>query len=172
MKKKILNSLITLVCIFSFCFCLTGCFGESVVPCAWVKLDMDGYIVYTANMYASGGDHIYLYETEEEAAEDRYHANYLVSVVFYPRILGADTIEGIKTTTVDISSNYSMTIYVNKTRSAYSAEKKVYLNDEEITSSQVDDLDVLLCMTFDNFTLVRGNPGGRMNNFVNKIEYK
>ena len=172
MKKRIFNFIFAFICIFAFTFCLTGCFGGGVVPCAWVKLDMEGYIVYTSNMYSSGGDHIYLYENEEEASDDTYHSNYELSVVFYPRIMGADTVDGERTTTVDISSYYSMNIYINKSKSVYSASKKIYLNDQELAYSQIDDLETLLCLTFENFTFVRGNPNGHINGFVNKLEYK
>lgn len=171
MKKKIFSFIAFAVSLLSLALCLSGCF-ESVVPAAWVKLDMEGYVYYTANMYASGGDHIYLYETEAEAEADTYHTDYSIAVVFYPRILGADTIEGERTTTVDISSNYSMNIYINKSKSVYSATKKVYLNDQELPATRTDDLEYLLCLSFENFTFVRGNPNGQFNEFINKLEYK
>lgn len=167
MKKFFCFALLLLTCgIF-----LTGCFG-SVVPCAWVRLDMDGYIYYSSNVYASGGDHIYLYETEEDAEGDKHHVNCILSVVFYPRILGADTVNGVRTTTVDVSAGYSMTVNVYKKKSLYSADKKVYLNGEQIEASNTYDSEYLRCLTFENFTLTRGNPNGHFNEIVNVIEYK
>lgn len=167
---KLCKSFLFVISLFACVVIMSSCIFDSVVPCAWVKLDMEGYIYYSSNMYASGGDHIRLYESEEHA--NQQYANPLLSIVFYPRICGAMDIDGVRTTTVDISSNYSMTIYVTKTESAYSPEKKIYLNGEQLEPSNVDDLDTLYCMTFEDFTFVRGNPNGHLNNFVNTIEYK
>ena len=168
--KKFVVSLAILVSVM-FCSVLSGC---GVVPAAWVKLDMSGYVVYTSNMYSSGGDHIYLYNTKEEAEADRYKAAYLMSIVFYPRILGADIlVDGKNTTTiVDISGAYSMQITINKTKSLYDANKKIYLNGVELQPATRDDYDVLLFLYFNNFTLVRGNPGGQANGFINMIKYE
>lgn len=170
MKKKFFSVAIALVCILVCGVCLSGCIFESVVPCAWVRLDMEGYIYYSATVY--GGDHICYYENAEDAENDRYHANCSITVTFFPRILGADTVDGVRTTTVDISRSYSMMVYVYKNKSIYSAEKKIYLNGQELQYSNVNDLENLVCYTFDNFTFVRGNPNGQANGFVNTIEYK
>ena len=169
MKNKVLSIICALICMMTCSACLTGC--GMVVPCAWVKLDMDGYIVYTANMYASGGDHIYLYESEEDAADDRYHAAFSIAIVFYPRILGADTVDGERTTTVDVSSWYSMTVYINKNKSVYASSKKVYLNGEVLTPTNTSDLESLLCLNFEGFSFVRGNTDGSFNGYVNSIVY-
>ena len=77
--------LLCLSVMFSIMFCviLSGC---GVVPAAWVTLDMEGYVIYTSHMYPSGGNHIYLYASEEEASADTYRSDYLMYVVFYPRI--------------------------------------------------------------------------------------
>ena len=167
--KRLFSVVLVITCVL-LSGSLIAC--ENVVPGAWVKLDMDGYVVYTSNMYASGGDHVYLYDDEETAKDDKHHANYNMAIVFFPRILGADTINDERTTIVDISSWYSMTIYINKGKEIYEEGKKIYLNDEELTASHVDDLDVLLCLTFEDFTFLRGNPNGQLNNVINRIEYK
>ena len=167
MKKRFLSFLLSFIFVLGG-ISLSGCFG-SVVPCAWVKLDMVGYIYYTSYVY---GDHIYLYENEENFSNDKYHADYELCVHFFPRILGADTVDDVRTTTVDISKNYSMIIYIIKDKPLYSTEKNIYLNGEKLIPVQIDDLDTLLCLTFENFTLVRGNPNGSFNNYVNTIEYK
>lgn len=169
MKAKRVPFIISTICLFIFAICLTSC---GVVPCAWVKLDMEGYVIYTTHMYSSGGEHIYLYESEEMAEDDTYHSNYMIAISFYPRILGPDTIEGQRTTTVDISSESEMHVYINKNTSIYSPTKKVYLNGTPLEPTRFDDLSNLLCLTYIDFGLVRGNPNGQINNFINTIEYK
>ena len=170
MKNRLLCFAFAVICVFSCAFAFSAC--ENVVPCAWVKLDMEGYVYYSSNMYASGGHHVYLYENQEASAADTYRAGYMMAITFYPRILGADTIEGVRTTTVDISRWYSMTVYISKSSSIYDEGKHIYLNGEVLEASQTDDLSSLLCLSFEDFSFVRGNPGGTLNNFVNVIEYK
>lgn len=167
MKKRYFFGILLFLatCLFS------GCFG-GVVPCAWVRLNMEGHIYYSSNMYASGGNHIYFYENDADAEGDTYFSNCALTIVFYPRILGADTVNGVKTTTVDISSDYSMTVNVYKGKSIFSDSKKVYLNGEELQPSHSYESSVLLALTFNDFTLTRGNPNGHFNEFVNVIEYK
>ena len=168
MRMKGICAITVLVALMA---CLTACFG-SVVPAAWVKLDMEGHVVYTANMYPSSGDHIYLYESEQDAADDTYHADYALAITFYPRILGADTVNGERTTIVDISSYCTMTVYINKTKSVYAADKNIYLNGTKLVADLTNDFDTLLCLSFEHFTLERGNPGGRENGIINRIEYR
>ncbi len=168
MKKILL--IFSLLSTLALSISLYGCLGY--VKCAWVALDMDGYILYTTNMYSSGGNHIYLYESEEDALDDHYHAAYMLSIVFYPRIMGPDTINGIKTTTVDIGSKYTMDVHINKNSSIYAQEKLVYLNDEALTYTNKYDYDTLLCLSFENFKFVQGNPKGKINNFINLVAYK
>ncbi|MBP5466842.1 MAG: hypothetical protein J6Y43_04710, partial [Clostridia bacterium] len=120
-----------------------------------------------------GGGHIYLYENQEDAEDDKYHSNCALTVTFYPRIMGADTVDGVRTTTVDMANgNYAMNIYVYKNKSVYSPEKKVYLNGEELVASYEDDLEYLVALTFNDFVLVRGNPNGHINGFINVLEYR
>ena len=148
-----------------------GC-GGSVVPCAWVEFKSDLLVVYTSNMYASGGEHIYLYESEELAQNDKYHTEQSLSVTFYPRILGADTVDGRKTTIVDISKYSDMTVYVYKDKTLYSPEKSIYLNGSKLTPTNVNDLDLIYALHFEDVPLERGNPNGSINGKVNVIEYK
>ena len=170
MKKKILSFIFAFALVVSGCLCFSSC---GVVPCAWVKLDMEGYVYYSSDMYGTTADHIYLYESQEIAASDTHRVQYLLSINFYPRILGADTVNDERTTTVDISKKgYSMHVTIDKDE-MYSPEKKLYLNDValEPTTSNIDGA-YLVFFTYENFTFVRGNPGGRLNGKVNKIEYK
>lgn len=169
MKRKSFFAFAIIMLIIACASMLSGCFG--VTPCAWVALDMEGYKYYSSNAYTSGGDHIYLYENEEVAQNDTYHTDCLISIGFYPRILGADTIDGLRTTTVDISGWYEMKVTI-KTE-LYSESKHIYLNDNQLTPNNFyDGGEYFKILSFENFGLVRGNPGGHLNNFVNKIEYK
>ena len=177
MKKRIFNFVALAVSLLSLTLCLSGCIFDNVVPCAWVKLDMEGYVYYRANMYASGGNHIELYESQEEF--DSMFPQTLIEIVFYPRILGAyDTEDEGRVTTVDVSrpNQVSMTVIINKLpeNSLYSPSKKVYLNGELLVSNPEYDYnsDAIVSWMFDNVPLVRGNPNGQFNEFINKLEYK
>ena len=154
------------------CVILFSACASSVVPCAWVRLDMDGSVVYTSDTYAVVGAHVYFYENEDEMTADENRTNYDLSITFYPRILGKDTVGGEKTTTVDISSDCSMTVYINKTKEFYSENKKIYLNGSEITPKKRDDFDALLCLYFEDVAFIRGNPNGKLNGEVNVIQYR
>jgi len=170
MIKRLLNYMVAFMCVLISSICLfAGC--GSVVPCAWVKLDMEGYIAYTSYAYPGHG-HILLYENEDDSKNDTYTTNYAINIEFLPRILGADTVNGIKTTIVDISSYSEMAVYINKNKSVYDSDKKIYLNDKALTPTLTNNFDTLLCLTFDNLALTRGNPGGKFNEFINVIEYK
>ena len=169
MKRKIVAMISGIVSVLSAAI-VCGC---SVTACAWVRLEADGYVYYSTSMYASGGDHIYYYEKEEDAADDAYHTNCALTVVFYPRILGPAEVDGVKTTTVDLSDKYySMTVYIYKSKATYSPDKSVYLNGAVLEPENVYETDNLLSLSFENFGLERGNPGGRLNGKINVIEYK
>ena len=177
MKKKVLNFVALAVSMLSIALCLSGCIFDSVVPVAWVKLDMEGYVYYTANMYASGGNHIELYESQAEFEE--MFPQTLIEITFYPRILGADDIEDVgRVTTVDVSrpNQVSMQVVINKLpeNSLYSPSKGVYLNGQLLVSNPEYDYssDAIVSWMFDNVPLVRGNPNGQFNNFINMLEYK
>lgn len=150
-----------------FIFNLTAC--GAVVPVAWVRLDAGGgQVYYTADMYAMNGAHIYLYENETDNSP-------VIEISFSPRILGADTVDDIRTTTVDVSGPYAMYITVYKNNSIYSEEKAFYLNGAEIplVPDRSDDTYASFkTLEFQNFGLIRGNPNGKINGVVNVIEYK
>ena len=172
--KKFLTLTLALMC-FAFCGLLCAC--ENVVPCAWVKLKADGYIYYSSRMYPGSDYHIQLYESEEE-----FHEQFkqdLLTINFYPRILGADdTADEVRVTTVDVTkpNDVEITVVVNKIapNSLYSPEKHVYLNDEVLVADPEYTYDgsSIISWTFRNVNLVRGNPGGQFNHFINVIEYK
>lgn len=169
MKRKIFFALAFIMLVAACASMLSGCFG--VVPCAWVTLDMEGYVRYSTDMYGSVNGHICLWEDAETAQNDTYNANYLLKIQFYPRILGPDSINDTQTTTVDISGEYEMIVTINA--SIYSDSKHVYLNGEQLTpSSSYDGSVYFKQFTYSNFGLVRGNPNGHINNFINTIEYK
>lgn len=168
-KSKVVLATILLAVILTTC--LSACF-ERVVPCAWVALDADGYVVYTSNMYASGGEHIYLYDNERDAQNDTAHARCAMSITFYPRIMGVDTVDGYETTIVDISQKASMVAYIYKQHGIYSADKSFYINGIKLKSSSSIEYDIVVCYTFDNLPLERGNPGGKENGKINRIEYR
>ena len=167
MKTKRLSIVFALICLVACSVVLSAC--GSVVPCAWVRFESDGLVYYTSDMYGQTGDHIYIYETQEDAdAKD-----YAITVRFDPRILGLDTMNDVKTQTVDISKWHDMTVIIYKSKTdTYSSSKKVYLNGTALTPSTTSDLDSLVSYTFKNVNLVRGNPNGKINGYVNVIEYK
>ena len=177
MKKKIFNFVAFAVSLLSLALCLSGCIFDSVVPCAWVKLDMEGFVYYRSNMYASGGNHIELYESQEEF--DSMFPQTLIEISFYPRILGAyDDEDAGRVTTVDVSrpNQVSMQVVINKLpeNSLYSPSKGVYLNGELLTSNPEYDYssDAIVSWIFDNVPFVRGNPNGQYNHYINMLEYK
>ena len=169
MNKKLVL-IMTLVLIFGTLVSFTACNGISgVTPCAWVSFDNEGYVYYTANVV---GDHIIFYENEADAEGDTFHSNYAVCISFSPRILGKDERNGVVCTTVEVTKNNSMTVYIKKDKSTYGADKKVYLNGVALTPTTTNDWDELLCLNFENISLERGNPGGHANDVLNHIEYK
>lgn len=167
--KKPLN----VVIVFSLLlFSLSGCFG--VVPSAWVSLKMEGgYTTYTTDMYGNDRDHIYYYQSQEDAKDIE---NWVIAVNFIPRILGPEEVEldgkKVKTTIVDISTKADMNIYIKPTSSVYSGEKSIYLNGEKLTPSDTVISEYLCCYYFQDVELERGNPGGKINGKVNIIEYR
>lgn len=168
--RKILSMFIfvafTLICSLIFVGCDFG-----VVPGAWIKFKVDGgRVVYTSNMYASGGPAILYYENSEVVVDEEY----AISISFYPRIMGKDERNGEDTTIVDMSEKQAMKISVRKTSLVYSPEKSIYLNGEKLTpeSNGTSESEYLKIMFFDNLEFKRGNPGGHENNIVNVIEYK
>lgn len=166
MKKtvRLFSVLLSLIALLSLGF--SAC--QRVTPAAWVELRAgDGYVVYTSDMYGITRAHIYCYDddsTEKTAIE----------ITFIPRILGSDTVDGVKTTLVDVSGAYEMTVIVYKGSSLYSAEKDFYLNDVKLTPypSASYDGESIISLNFRDFTLVRGNPNGKLNGVINVIEYK
>ena len=171
MKKKILSIAFAMAFMITCSFCLASC---GVVPCAWVKLDMEGYVIYTTHMSPAYG-HIFLYENEEAAQNDTYSSNYELEIDFDPRILGPDVSVPIeeRTTTVDLSKGYcEMKVYIRKAGNTYGAEKHVYLNGEALTPTSTYDSESLLILDFEDINLLRGNPGGHRNDIINIIEYK
>lgn len=166
MKKRLFILFFALILVVCSVFAFTAC--NKVTPCAWVAFGNEGYIYYTADMY---GDHIIYYEDEADAEGDTYHANYAISISFIPRILGKSERNGVVCTTVEVTNNNSMTVYINKTKSIYDSNKKIYLNGIALTPSKTNDNNPLLCLTFD-INLERGNPGGKENDKLNIIEYK
>ena len=154
-------------------FLFSGCF---VTPAAWVRLKMDsGYIWYSAYMYASGGSHIYYYESEEEYNKGK-NGYSKMEVIFFPRILGAEDVEidgeTVRTTLVDVSRYSDMEFTITKDSEVYSASKHVYLNGEVLEPTNTYNSEYIVSYMFENISLIRGNPMGQRNNVVNVIEYK
>ena len=180
MKKKLLNIAFALAFIVTCGICFASC---GVVAAAWVTLDMDGFVRYTTEMYP-GRYHIMLYDSKETFDNDTYRTDYLLAITFYPRILGPDFSEtanedgSVDRTVVDISGYCDMEVVIPIDSAIYSANKKVYINGEALTPTSTNGLDgedaVLVSYMFKNIKpkLVRGNPGGRANGVLNKIEYK
>ena len=166
MKIKRISFALMLICLVTCSICLAAC--GKVVPCAWVKFNTEGTVVYTSDMYGQTGEHIYIYETQEDLDAN----NYAITVKFQPRILGVDTVDGVKTTTVDIGDWHDMTVTIYKSSSYYDADKHVYLNNTQLTPTNTSNLTNLVAYTFKNVNLVRGNPNGKINGYVNVIEYK
>lgn len=169
MNSKILTFIGSFMIVACCCFCFSAC----VAPTAWVKLDMEGYVYHTTQMYASNIQHIYLYNSEAESVADAdSRVNYLLAIEFFPRILGTEVVNGEKTTLVDIASGADMQVTINKSASLFSTSKKIYLNDVALEPTSIQDLSTLYALTFKNVSLTRGNPNGKINGFVNKIQYK
>lgn len=172
MRGKVLSAAF---CFLILVFCgvsLTAC---GVVPCAWIKLDMEGYVYYSTYMYPGSNAHISYYESEEAYEEEQtsFTETYLLKITFFPRILGPGEFDGEKVTTVDVGDKYCrMEVTINKQNGYYDANKKVYLNDEALTPTDTYDCEYFVQYGFDNFKPVRGNPNGQFNHFINKIAYK
>ena len=154
-------------------FLFSGCF---VTPAAWVRLKMDsGYIWYSAYMYASGGAHIYYYESETEYNKGK-NGDSKIEVEFFPRILGAEDVEidgeTVRTTLVDVGKYSDMRFIVTKNSEVYSASKRVFLNGKAIEPTNTFDSEYIVIYTFEDLSLIRGNPMGQRNNVINVIEYK
>ena len=180
MKSKILGAkkfnILKMSVLLVFVLCCTMLSGCFVTPAAWVRLKMDtGYIWYSAYMYASGGAHIYYYESEEEYNKGK-NGDSKIEVEFFPRILGAEDVEidgeTVRTTLVDVSRYSDMRFIVTKNSEVYSANKHVYINGEIVEPTSTFDSEYIVIYTFEDMSLVRGNPMGRRNNVVNVIEYK
>ena len=172
MKRKtslIVSILAVFVTVVLACS-LVACDG-GVVPCAWVTLDAEGYVVYTSYVYATSHGHIQLWESEEDA--NAQFGTEFIMITFYPRAMGSETVNDVRTILVDIGDNYlMMSVSINKTKASYDPNKRLYLNGELLTPTRVNDLDTLLFWEFESPKLVRGNPGGRANGYVNHLEYK
>ena len=154
--------------------CATAFSGCGVVPAAWVELKMDsGYVQYTSYMYPTSHNHINYFASEEDASDD---SKIIFSITFFPRILGPEVteIDGVKTrrTVVDVSKYVDATIYIYKNHPAYDASKEIYLNGQKVTPTTKNEYDNLTALNFEDFPLIRGNPGGQFNNKINIIEYK
>ena len=170
MRRKVLSAAF---CFLILVFCgvsLTAC---GVVPCAWIKLDMEGYVYYSTYMYPGSHAHIVYYESKEIADADTYETQYLLKITFFPRILGPADVDGERMTTVDVGQKYcEMQVEINKQNGYFDENKKVYLNGAALTASRTYDCEYFVQYSFENFKPVRGNPNGHFNNFINKIEYK
>ncbi|MBQ9486119.1 MAG: hypothetical protein IJU83_04695 [Clostridia bacterium] len=163
--KKILLVLI----VFAICFCaleVSAC--ETVAPAAWITLKTDGgKVYYSTDMYGNNGAHIYYYENETDE-------NAVIEIRFSPRILGPETVDGTKTTLVDVAGTYAMYITVHKENDTYSADKAFYLNGAEtpLVPERTDDATYFVSFEFYDFGLIRGNPNGKINGVINTLEYK
>ena len=171
MKKRFFNISLCFCFALIICFALSGC---GVTPCAWVKLDMEGYVYITSYVYAGHG-HIYLYEDEETFQADEYHTDYKIMIEFYPRCLSHD-VDDWDVALVDIGDRYySMQVYINKSNLPNYNNMKMYLNDTALTPTTIygaEEDNPLYGLYYENFTFVRGNPNGQENGFVNKLVYK
>ena len=68
-----------------------------------------------------------------------------------------------------------MKVCINKNKSIYGQDKKIYLNDtalEPASKRGEEPSSSLLFLDYEGFTLVRGNPDGHINDFVNKLKYE
>lgn len=168
--SKIVPILVVLVLALTLSCSLVACNG-GVVPVAWVALDADGYIVYTSYMYATSHGHIQWWESEEDA--NAQFGTEFIMITFYPRACGADTVNDVRTILVDVGDSYlMMSVSINKGKASYDPNKHLYLNGEMLTPTRINDLDTMLFWEFESPKLVRGNPGGRSNGYVNHLEYK
>ena len=167
--KKHFFSLSLCLC-FALCisFVLSGC---GVTPCAWVKLDMEGYVYVTSYVYPGHG-HILLYEDQTTCEEDTHRTNYKIMIEFFPRCLSHD-VDDWDVALVDVGDKYcEMHVAINKTAYPDYATRKMFMNGTELTPSAVQDESSLYFLTYNNFSPVRGNPNGQRNDVVNILEYK
>ena len=180
--KKIIISLVLLFAIVCSTM-ISGCLFDSVVPVAFVKLKTEGTQVtrYTADM-ASSYPHILLFESESDIPNpDNYDQpldykmaceNSCMLYISFKRNMGKDTINDEDVLVCDIDKWYDMSVYIKKSSTIYNANKDIYLNGQKLTPDYKYDGEYHVSLRFDDFGLVRGNPNGRINNFVNLIEYK
>lgn len=177
--KKILILLMVVVCSFSVLFCFSAC-GD-VVPTAWVYLNIDGgFISYTGDMYGVTSEHVYYFAS----LEDSFNLdNYILSIRFIPRVMGSDDIildDGsvLSTILVDVSNVVDMKVYIKTNKPSgspiYASNKSIYLNGQKLTptTTDIDNDSHLAGFLYQNISLQRGNPNGKINGVINSIEYK
>lgn len=184
--KKLLN-LFLLILIISFTTILFSC-GLSVTPFAYVTFKLnDNQIAYhDSSMY---GTHIYIFEDQNKMPDgtlDKYkdnHAGFLVdcdsnamATISFNSILGVENVDGVRCTLVNLESWYYVQLTVKKDSVMYDANKSLYLNNTLLTKTDkydnIYDADGLVKFHFENCNLVRSNPNGKINNYVNLLEYK
>ena len=142
--------------------------GCGVTKGAWVEFQSEYHVYYTSYMYPTANAHICVYENEEHGEFETP----MLTITFYPRILGPDTIDGKKTTIVDVSGRYyEMHVDIVKSSIIYSPEKSIYLNGTKL-EGKIHDLDTMIFFTYEDFGLICGNSSGSISGFVNVIEYK
>ena len=185
--KKIIVGLIGVILSWVVVLTISGCnFG--VTPFAYVsyKLEGDQVAYYDSRM---SGTHIFIFEDESQKpdiSDPKYldnHAGYLLDcdsnamiTIRFKRILGVEDVDGTRASLAEIKGWYQVEVLVVKSSSIYSDEKEIYINDKKMETSGKDDSiydsDVIRIFHFEDHGLKRSNPNGKINNFINMIEYK
>lgn len=155
------------------CFSLSAC-GEKVTPVAYTRFAAVGsqYVYYSSDVYGLEHGQIEVYKDEEE-----FGSNYpSVDITFkFSRCLGADTLNDVKYTLVDLSNKgVYLTVYILKSSEIYSADKKIYLNGVALVPTSTWEGDTLISFTYEGISsFARTNPNGKIDDSkVNTLEYR
>ena len=167
-----MKKLFLVLSIFVVLITLSSCIrGVTAVAYTRFEGDEGDYLYYSSDAYGMTHGQIEVYKSEEE-----FNATYSIADIEFrfSRCLGADVLDDYKYTLVDLSHKpVYVTIYIYKLSDRYSQDKSIYINGKVVTPSNVYVGDTLLAYTYENLSLKRTNPNGKIkNDRVNVIEYK
>lgn len=185
--KKMLFGLIGVILGWIMVISLSGC-GFGVTPFAYVSYKLEGDQVAYYDSRVSG-THIFIFEDESkkpDISDAKYydnHAKYLLDcdsnsmiMIRFKSILGVEDVGDTRASLAAIKGWYMVEVVVVKSSSIYSDEKEVYINDKKMEATgkndSISDMSSIKIFHFEDHGLKRSNPNGKINDFVNMIEYK
>ena len=156
---------------------LTGCQGGGVTPVAYTRFVSSGtqYVFYTSYVYATANGHIQVWKDYEESQRQFGSMDIMFT---FSKCDGADDLDGNRYILVDLSDKtVDFTVDILKSSDIFDVNKKIYLNGEALTPSQIDgadsESDPLYILTFTDIAFTRTNVGGKLDSEkTNRLEYK